>query len=691
MNCRAIILLFACCVLSGFSVPSFSLEEGGNIRDILEQTEHSSFVNLSWKGPSYEKAVDLGPLTGFRRYSACFRNKSCWMIPSIGNSVSELPGETQFLLLDYGNEEYVMLIPLVEGAFRSSLQGMPGNRLRMYVESGDVCQKTESSLSLYILKGTDPYEMIEIASKEISDRLQTFRLLKDKKIPWFSHYLGWCSWNAFYNDVTSAKVESQLVNMRDKHVPLQWILIDAGMQSFNDAKEMTSFEADSVKFPGGLKPFTQMVKEEYGIKQIFTWHTVWGYWKGVDPEVFGERMTPFVIPERYRAQFSKKGKSSDLEQEATVGPAYYPRTNIGETLNLPGPTLGDFYSKYYDYLRRQGIDGTKIDAMTWIECMGDNGGGGRVKMMRELLDGVQKASAINFGGDYINCSSCSNDYIFNAMTACVTRSSGDFFPEKPETHGFHVYTNAHTSFWMGEIVLPDWDMFQSGHVAGPFHAASRAISGGPVYTTEEVGSENADVLRALCTSNGRLLSCVRPARVAKSSLFTDPASNELAVNIYNENSCNKVIGTFNCSYDKNRKIDVRSVVPYSDICPESGTKYVCYDYIDGTLTQFSEGKPIEGTLPSLGFNLYTFAPVRNGFAVIGSIEKFNPGGAVTSVEEIPGGVAVKMIDGGALLAYSEKKPSKILCDGEDLDFNFGHRRLEVTVPEGKETTVYFIY
>ena len=130
MNCRAIILLFACCVLSGFSVPSFSLEEGGNIRDILEQTEHSSFVNLSWKGPSYEKAVDLGPLTGFRRYSACFRNKSCWMIPSIGNSVSELPGETQFLLLDYGNEEYVMLIPLVEGAFRSSLQGMPQGDIR---------------------------------------------------------------------------------------------------------------------------------------------------------------------------------------------------------------------------------------------------------------------------------------------------------------------------------------------------------------------------------------------------------------------------------------------------------------------------------------------------------------------------------------------------------------------------------
>ena len=65
--------------------------------------------------------------------------------------------------------------------------------------------------------------------------------------------------------------------------------------------------------------------------------------------------------------------------------------------------------------------------------------------------------------------------------------------------------------------------------------------------------------------------------------------------------------------------------------------------------------------------------------------------AVEEVEEIPGGVAVKMIDGGALLAYSEKKPSKILCDGEELDFNFGHRRLEVTVPEGKETTLYFIY
>ena len=48
----------------------------------------------------------------------------------------------------------------------------------------------------------------------------------------------------------------------------------------------------------------------------------------------------------------------------------------------------------------------------------------------------------------------------------------DFYPEKPETHGRHIFINAHNSFWLGEFVIPDWDMFLTGHESAILRSSS---------------------------------------------------------------------------------------------------------------------------------------------------------------------------------------------------------------------------
>lgn len=69
------------------------------------------------------------------------------MIPRVGNSGSDIPVETQMLLLeaskgpdsDDPNETcYVLFLPFLDGKFRSSLQGNSSDELEFCVESGNV-------------------------------------------------------------------------------------------------------------------------------------------------------------------------------------------------------------------------------------------------------------------------------------------------------------------------------------------------------------------------------------------------------------------------------------------------------------------------------------------------------------------------------------------------------------------------
>ena len=68
------------------------------------------------------------------------------MIPRFGNSGSDIPIETQMLLMearegpefdDSKETSYILFLPVLDGDFRSSLQGNSSNELEFCVESGN--------------------------------------------------------------------------------------------------------------------------------------------------------------------------------------------------------------------------------------------------------------------------------------------------------------------------------------------------------------------------------------------------------------------------------------------------------------------------------------------------------------------------------------------------------------------------
>ena len=102
--------------------------------------------------------------------------------------------------------------------------------------------------------------------------------------------------------------------------------------------------------------------------------------------------------------------------------------------------------------------------------------------------------------------------------------------------GVHMIHCAYNSLWMGQMIQPDWDMFQSDHVRAKFHAGSRAICGGPVYLSDNVGCHDFELIKKLVHPDGTIPRCIHIPLPTRDCLFKSPLFDQKTVlKIWNVN------------------------------------------------------------------------------------------------------------------------------------------------------------
>ena len=110
----------------------------------------------------------------------------------------------------------------------------------------------------------------------------------------------------------------------------------------------------------------------------------------------------------------------------------------------------------------------------------------------------------------VNC--MCHPFLMSYRHSSLARASDDFWPGDPASHTIHIAHCVFNSLFVGEICVPDFDMFHSKHTAASMHAAARAISGGPVYVSDKPGRHEPSILQRLALPNGRLLRASQHAR-----------------------------------------------------------------------------------------------------------------------------------------------------------------------------------
>ncbi len=628
-----------------------------------------AFLSARADQPVARFSVSLGSVPGFRRGVALFRYEPFWMKPRAVTDLADVPADTQLLLLELESGDVALIAPLLDDPFRVSLKGT-ADGLVAVCDTGDPRLLGTEALLAYVASGADLHALMRAGAADVAKKLGTVRLGRDDHPPDFVDQLGWCTWDAFYQDVSHDKVRQGLESFRAGGVSPRLVILDDGWQSTQKQatgeQRLTAFEANE-KFPGGLAPTVRLAKSELGVRTFLVWHAVHGYWGGLHEDAFPELEVTTV--------------ERNLAPEIL---GHFPNGNWewwGALVGRPSARgVALFYDRYHAALAAQGVDGVKVDNQASVEGIA-RGAGGRVAYAAAVRSGLEASVARHFGGRLINCMSCSTDLVYRTARFGLTRSSTDFWPKRPESHGLHAVTNAIVSLWFGELIDPDWDMFQSGHPAGAFHAALRAVSGGPVYVSDKPGVHDFDLLRKLALSDGTVLRAKQPGRPTRDCLFEDPLEAATLLKIWNENECSAVLGAFNARYREGGD-RIEGALSPSDVPTLVGDDFVVYLHHAKSLTRVARSGRVRVVLDTLEAEVAIVAPVLEGFAALGLVDKLNGGGAVTESTSTGAVRHVKLRDGGEFAAFSQKKPKTVLVDGASSAFRFDGHRLTVDVPAG---------
>ncbi len=572
--------------------------------------------------------------------AACvYRDNSCFMRVKIIRTGENIPRETQYILAREGNT-YRLIYALSDNGTRACLNSSEsGTEVTLDTYSDEPLGSVTEFL--YTVCGENPYKLFKEGAAVLAARFPNLLLRKEKKIPDFTGFLGFCTYNAFYADYDSGKLEKLLDLFENHKQKLGFLLLDEGWQSVDEVRYMSGFDADKKKFPEGLHNFAQKVKSKYGIRYLILWHVFIGYWAGVIG--FDKYGVKDVIFEFQEKRIGSAVKSDTLN---TMG-EFYPSNLCGIRIRYIDDGVDDFYDDFYKYLSECGVDGCKVDAFGWAEVIGRHGAGGN-KMLSNYVKAMTNAADKHFNGSLISCSCNGNNFLFDSFTNTVTRNTEDYQPNVRDSHGNHILYNAHNVLWLGEFFNCDFDMFQSGQLAGEFHAKNRAVSGGAIYVTDELDKIRFDIISKIATKDGKVPVMDTYPKLTRDSLFLDPFRDKKLLKQFNTNGDILVLAIFNCLSNE----AVKGKYCLGDIpLSKHGCRYLVYSSDRGFLGIVCDpdyGFDIE--LQPLQAELISFIPIYGEETVIGLKGKYLPAAFVDRTNK-----GICTWEAGTVMMYSEEK------------------------------------
>ncbi len=575
--------------------------------------------------------INIASVSEAECFTANFLKCEFWCHTVFAKTPAELPREKiQGLLYSRNDGEFFYVAPVCDKVFKSNMKGENDGSLSLYLWSNDL-RDTCDSVALVMGSGKNAYELVPHVTEAALNAIGNKGGLRNKRrYPEIFEYLGWCSWDAFHMDVTHDDLLKKAKEFRDKDIPVNWFIIDdmwghvpAITRKTMHSRELYSFEADPERFPNGLKAVITDLKDQYGITTGM-WHPTTGYWNGIDP-------------------------AGDIARDHRELLVHTPNNKLVHSPELV-PAF-EYYNTVHSFYRDCGAEFVKVDNQGFIRAhykylksIGE--------AAKNLHTAIEASVGANFDGALINCMSMPSENFWNRPVSSICRFSGDFQPENRKWFIQHLLQCSFNSLFQGCVYYGDWDMWWSDDEQAKKNAVLRAMSGGPVYMSDELDRSIKETIMPIVYSDGRIVRLENPPMPSPDCLMTDPETNGRIFKVVNRVGDYGIMAAFNL--DKNEKT-VKGTVSAKDVGLDGS--YVCYDWFARKII-----KP-ESTLKLKNyddFRLYIFLPVKNGKAFIGLTEKYM---SPRTIDYIGNGM-YRLHEGGKLGIYSKTKLNSIVVDGE---------------------------
>ncbi len=582
------------------------------------------------EGLTYELGI-----AGLEGATAIYQHKDWWVRPAFVGKLAEVPDRTQMILFRKGNDFFVLL-SVCGAVCRTDMCGKDEDSLLVRMAPGAGNRNRLSDSSLVIAAGEDPYRCCERAVEEaLSYQGREAMLRKNRRYPEMFEYFGWCSWDAFYHQVSQQGIRDKMQEFREKKVPVKWALIDDGWLSADyEEQVLTDLDAREGQFPAGLGGCVRELKEEYGIEKVGVWHAVMGYWNGVKEGTPARRIL-------------QRGLSQ-----------------LPDGRLLPAPSADKaflFYDRWHEYLKNHcGIDFVKVDGQSAIS-LAYGGMETYGEASREIQKGLNASAALHFGNCIINCMGMASEDMWNRPSSAVSRSSDDFVPGEKNGFREHVIQNGYNNLLQGQFYWGDWDMFYTDHRENRCNSMLRAVSGGPVYVSDRVGETDPAWIWPLIRKDGRVIRCDGVGMPTMDCLLADPLTSGKPLKIWNCYGACYAAAAFSIHQEEERCEGVLSV---QDIPGLSGGKWLVYSWLARKLSPLEEGCEVVISLASGESELYLILPDEK-VQIIGILEKYIGPGCVSRLWERADAVGVLVTEPGTFGFAAQMEPGQVLVNGRE--------------------------
>ncbi|CAA6691842.1 MULTISPECIES: Sip1-related alpha-galactosidase [unclassified Lentimonas] len=552
----------------------------------------------------------------------------------------------QYVLLELTDGRYLGLLPMTS----------PKVYGQFYVEGGKLLLKTgnygtdtiDGEIPLVIWAyGNSPYEATDKVWDQVFESgYVSAHPRADKTFPEEPYgYLGWCSWEHYKRNISEKIIKDAIGILEDSEAPFRWAMVDDGYFT-ESGRKLVSMEPNAKKFPNGWGPVTSL-KNEDGIKWIGIWRNMLGYMEGIHPDN--------TLPE--------------MKGQLVKGKVTKPRSLVKGAYMVPAETP-EGAKALHDMMARDavesGFDFTKVDFQT--KCFDLYGGLGNAVRSSQYNNAALEAACHENGLPLLNCISQPNINSLQFSYSAVSRSSPDYNQKDKDKNKCNTYQSFANHLWMGQAVWGDLDMFHSHDERDvkPMIIA-RAISGGPVYISDEPSKINPDVLIPFAYEDGKLLRTSAPATLLPESFFIHPFRDDhvfrvvapmeegvAAIALFNFTESGKTLKSGFTAADYGY---AGELLPNGSNWTAPAEGLVVYDR--ETKSAVELGKGLSTEVSQFDAKLFLLYPKTKGWVVIGRADKYLPAVAVDVQSATENHISFTLKESGPLLIWSEQGTPKM--------------------------------
>ncbi len=572
----------------------------------------------------------------------------------------------QYILLKIKEGKYLSLLPMVSTLAYAQFYI---EKKELILKAGNYgTAKLMGDVPLLIWAyGESPYEAthnswkMAIASGYIST---DWRM--NKKFPEMYKYIGWCSWEHYKKRISEDIITRAVHTLEDNKAPFRWLLVDDGYLTANKGRSIISYKPDKQKFPNGWKAVTDL-KTPDKIKWMGVWRNMLGYMTAVAPN---HRI------KEYKGQLIANNHYM-LPNGTKDGAKLFYETMIADS-------------------KKNGFDFTKVDFQSKAFHL-YYGTKNPVLSMRNNNEALENA-CIKYDIPLLNCIAQPNINAMQTKYSALTRSSTDYHKTNKNKNKCSTYQSFANHLWMGQTVWCDMDMFHSHDERDvqPMSIA-RAISGGPVYVSDDPSLIVAEKLLPFCDIDGKVFRAKAPATLLPESFFIHPFKDKnvfrvvaplendvAAIALFNFTESKRTLSSFISVKDYTYAGEL--LQPYAGAWDIPKEDLLVYDRDENKVVSLKEKLTYD--IPDFRAKMLLLYPKKEGWAVIGRADKYLPAATVKVTAISDKKVTLILKESGPLTVWSDKGTPKMegasfrsLGDGlyvADLKIEKGERKIELT-------------